>query len=125
MPTQTTEIARVQTVESGRAVNYILTLEYDPAETDPDDGYVTDAEWLLCMYRRHEGDGDRFDDHHDRISLYLYDIEDRQPTVHDVTEDVWFDLFKDAQDRLGWSSWHNFVVSSRLIVRFMQEAGVP
>ncbi len=125
MTTQIEEIARVQTTESDRTVNYILTLEYDAAETDPDDGYVKDADWTLRLYRRHEVDGDRFGDNHDTVVVWLCDIEDRPPTVHDVTEEVWSDLFKDAQDALGWTSWHNVITATRLFVRLTQEAGVP
>ena len=122
---QRTEIARVQTTESDCLVYYILTLEYDPAQTDPDDGYVTPAEWGLHLRRRADVDGDRFDDDHDTIGTFLCDVEDRMPTVHDVTDDVWKDLFDAACAEDGWTAWHDFVSSSRLIVRLLQEAGVP
>ena len=122
---QRTEIARVQTTESNHLVYYILTLEYDPATTDPDDGYVTDAEWTMRLYRRHEADGDCLDDNHGTVTMWLLDVEDRMPTVHDVTEDVWADLFGEARCAVGWESWHACITSSRLIVRLLQEAGVP
>lgn len=122
---QRTEIARVQTTEADRLVNYIVTLEYTPAETDPDDGYEIDPEWTATLYRRFEQDGDRFDDSHDTIGIFLCDVEDRAPTVNDITDDVWDDLFSDARQKSGWLSWHACVTSSRLIVRLLQEAGVP
>ena len=125
MTTQITEIARVQTSESGRIVYYILTLEYDPAETDPDDGYETPAEWSLCLRRRHNADGDRFNDDHDTIGTFLNDVENRPPTVHDVTDDVWRDLFGAACAEDEWSSWHDVITATRLFVRLTQEAGVP
>ena len=125
MPTQITEIARVQTVEADCLVYYILTLEYDPAETDPDDGYVKGAEWGLHLRRRHEGDGDRFDDDHDTVGTFLCDPEDRPPTVHDVTGDVWSGLFGVACVQDGWTSWHDVITATRLFVRLTQEAGVP
>ena len=125
MHTQITEIARVQTTEGEHLVNYILTLEYDPAETDPDDGYVKDAEWWMTLYRRHEGDGDRFDDRHDFNTFCLNDVEDRPPTVQDVTEDVWSDLLKECMTESGWTSWHDVITATRLFVRLTQEAGVP
>jgi hypothetical protein len=59
------------------------------------------------------------------IGTFLCDAEDRAPTVHDVTDDVWKDLFDAACAEDGWTAWHDFVSASRLIVRLLQEAGVP
>ena len=133
-----TTIAHADVPENGRMWRYSVVLRYvaawrDTFEPDPDfpgeTGYEDhDADNVIRLYRHPADEVLRADDgYHEYVTTDL-DYAEGQATEQDVTHDHWHDLFADIDTCYSWPTFNGtdlYPQRQRLIVRLLQEAGVP
>ena len=125
-----TTIAHADVLEDGRVWRYSVVLRYVAAwtETYPDESYFHDAENVIRLYRHPADETLRADDgYHEYVTTDL-DYCEGPATEQDVTHDHWHDLFADIDTCYSWPTFNGtdlYPQRQRLIVRLLQEAGVP
>jgi hypothetical protein len=127
-----TTIAHADVTEDGRVWRYSVVIRYLAAWYETyEDGEVCPhaADNYLCLYRLPADETLRPGIHDDRSVNVWLDNEENQATVGDITGEDWDCLFTAASN--VWPQWPTFDDVAlypqmvRLIVRLLQEAGVP
>lgn len=129
-----TTIAHADVPENGRMWRYSVVLRYVAPwiETWGDNGEKKDchpAENDLYLYRHPADEELRTDGYHPRADGVMIDLSEGQAVAGDVSGEDWSELF-DGADKV-WPGWPTFSIAAlypqrqRLIVRLLQEAGVP
>ena len=126
-----TVIAHADVPENGRMWRYSVVIRYVAAWTETwDDTEVEshDADNVIRLYRHPADEVLRADDgYHEYVTTDL-DYAEGQATEQDVTHDHWHDLFADIDTCYSWPTFDDadlYPQRQRLIVRLLQEAGVP
>lgn len=127
-----TTIASADVPENGRVWRYSVVIRYVAAWVQTyEDGevYPHTADNYLCLYRLPADETLLPGIHDDRSTSVWLDNEENQATVGDIAGEDWDCLFTAAGN--VWPQWPTFDDVAlypqmvRLIVRLLQEAGVP
>lgn len=125
-----TTIAHADVPENGRMWRYSVVIRYVAAwrEEWPEECHEDhDADNVVRLYRHPADEALRFDGYHDYVTTDL-DYAEGQATEQDVTHADWQYLFHDIGLYESWPTFDDadlYPQRQRLIVRLLQEAGVP
>lgn len=125
-----TTIAHADALENGRVWRYSVVIRYVAAwrEEWPEECHEDhDADNVIRLYRHPANEALRLDGYHDFVTTDL-DYTEGPATAQNVPGSDWQHLFADIDACYDWPTFADadlYPQRQRLIVRLLQEAGVP